>query len=81
MAKRVVNLEEVEAEREKRLGGYNPGAAAMMAHPVERRLGRRPVGGTFNQALLASSPGSSRHVGLDYVKAVYAERTGQEPRY
>jgi hypothetical protein len=75
---RVVNLEQVEAEREKQLGGYNPGTASMMAHPVERRLGRRPVGGTFNQALLARSPGSSQHHGLDFVKACYAERTGQE---
>jgi hypothetical protein len=75
---RVVNLEALETEREARLGGYNPGIASMMAHPVERRLGRRPVGGTFNQHILARSPGSSVHHGLDFVKACYAERTGQE---
>jgi hypothetical protein len=43
------------------------------------KLGKRPVGGTFNQRLLQCSPGSSRFYGLDFVKAVYADTTGQEP--
>jgi hypothetical protein len=54
------------------------------------KTGKRPVGHratsttprvpaeSLNAGMIASCPGSSQHPGLDYVKAVYADRTGQE---
>lgn len=77
VAKRVVSLEEIEADRERKLGTPDRRIEQMMRHEVERRLGRRPVGGVWNGKILAQSPGS-RIPCVDYVKAVYAERTGQE---
>jgi len=47
---------------------------------MRTKLGKRPVGKNID-AVLKRSPGSSTHSGLDFVKAVYAERTGQEPLY
>ena len=85
--KRVVSLEEIEANREKRLGITWSEARLMtqMMRPAHMRvkLGRRPVGhgGEFNQSLLSRSPGSSTHAGLDFVKAVYSDRTGQESEW
>jgi hypothetical protein len=84
---RVVTLEEIEANREKRLGMSYSEALLMtsMMRPAHMRvkLGKRPVskGGAFNQAILSRSPGSSQHHGLDFVKAVYSERTGQESEW
>lgn len=51
------------------------------------RVGKRPVGRrgiprlpseTLNAGIIANCPGSSQHPGLNFVKAVYADRTGQE---
>ena len=86
MGKKVVSLEELEAGRTERECGSEYGrwvsessAKGLMTPPrLARSMGKRPVGGTFNQVLLARSPGTSQHTGLDFVKAVYAEKTGQE---
>lgn len=88
---RKVELDELMAEREDRLRGYVTESQAWYS---ERRiiqlmrpgivkgskLGKRPVSkdGTFNQSILGRSPGSTRNKGLDFVKAVYSDRTGQE---
>lgn len=57
--------------------------------PTKRgaKVGRRPVGSkkkgirseSLNQGLMSRSPGSSQNLGLDFVRAVYADKTGQEP--
>lgn len=84
MAKRVVSLEEIEACEQRRLGLSWSEAILMtsMMRPshLRTKLGRRPVG-PKQDVLLHRSPGSSTHSGLDFVKAVYSERTGQEPLY
>lgn len=61
----------------------------MVQRKLGAKLGKRPVGNrrtgtrseSLNQGLLRQSPGSSQHPGVDFVKQVYAERTGQEPMY
>jgi hypothetical protein len=84
---RVVTLEEIEADREKREGLDWSTARLMtsMMRPSHMRvkIGKRPVSksGSFNQSLISRSPGSSQHPGLDFVKAVYSERTGQESEH
>jgi hypothetical protein len=86
VGKKVVSLEELEADRTMRECGSEysrwcseSSAKGLMTPPrLARVMGKRPVGGTFNQDLLARSPGTSQHTGLDFVKAVYAEKTGQE---
>lgn len=72
-----VTLEELEASREKRLGRYNRSTEWLMM-PEKRggKLGKRPVG--VSDQMLRRCPGSSQHKGLDFVRGVYAERTGQE---
>jgi len=84
VAKRVVSLEEIEHQIEQRLGLSYTEAIRMtsMMRPsyMRTKLGKRPVGKNID-AVLKRSPGSSTHSGLDFVKAVYAERTGQEPLY
>lgn len=79
---RVVNLEQIEEDRRVKLGlseAMIRAYGAMMSVKKAPKIGKRPVskGGTFNQSLLSRSPGSA-HKGMDFVKAVYAERTGQE---
>jgi len=89
MAKVVVSLESIDEARERRLscdssydrwvserainGLMQPGIAK------GRKLGKRPISrqGTLNQQMISRCPGS-RHKGYDFVKAVYADRTGQE---
>lgn len=83
----VTTVEEIEANRTARVYGgerqrwHEERDIRNLMMPERRggKLGKRPVGGTFNQRLLQCSPGSSRFYGLDFVKAVYAETTGQEP--
>lgn len=87
MGKKVVSLEDIEDARiDRECGGAYEAwktessmRGLMMPTRLGGKLGKRPIGGTFNQGLLARSPGTSRHTGLDFVKAVYAEKTGQEP--
>jgi hypothetical protein len=76
-----ISLESIDEAREKRLGFAPPRYVAMMQPGINkgRKLGKRPISrqGTLNQALLAKCPGS-RHKGIDFVKAVYSDRTGME---
>jgi len=78
---RVVRLEDIEADRERREGYSRYGVPLALPEMMpERRGGRRlrVSADTFNTALISRCPGSSRIRGLDFVKAVYADRTGQE---
>lgn len=76
-----VSLEAIDEAREQRIGCGDRGTEAMMQPSINkgRKLGKRPISrqGTLNQQLIARSPGS-RIPCVDFVKAVYAERTGQE---
>jgi hypothetical protein len=76
-----IDLRDIDARREKDLGCIDQRSAAMMQPGINkgRKLGKRPISrqGTLNQGIIARSPGS-RHRGMDFVKAVYSERTGQE---
>jgi len=86
VGKKVVSLEELEADRIDRECGGEYGAwvtessmkGLMTPARLGGKLGKRPIGGTFNQVMLTRSPGTSQHTGLDFVKAVYSDRTGQE---
>lgn len=77
----LIDLGDIDREREARLGCADPRMEAMMQPTINkgRRLGKRPISkaGTLNQQIIARSPGS-RHKGMDFVKAVYSDRTGQE---
>lgn len=89
---RKVELDEFMSERELRLRNfaldsecyYEEQAIVSMMQPkfvpTKNKLGKRPVYSRTNRPdrTLSRSPGSSRHHGLDFVKAVYSERTGQE---
>jgi hypothetical protein len=78
---RVVRLEDIETARAEREGYGRYGVPLALAEMMpERRGGRklRVSPDTFNTGLISRCPGSSRMPGLDFVKAVYAERTGQE---
>jgi hypothetical protein len=76
-----IDLEDIDARREKELGCIDQSCQAMMQPGINkgRKLGKRPISrqGTLNQQIIARSPGS-RHPGMDFVKAVYSDRTGQE---
>jgi hypothetical protein len=74
----VVSLEELEAKREKDLGIDWSTARLMMPGHRTIKLGKRPVGKDTNTAIIARCPGSSQNKGLDFIKAVYSDRTGQE---
>lgn len=75
--KRVVDLNAdtstAEWRRERRM------KPLMAGPPKGRRC--RANNETLNQDLISRSPGDSRIRGLDFVKAVYSDRTGQEPMY
>jgi len=90
---RLVELEQLMAEREARLrNGQTDSESSRIEDRIRslmspgigckagQKLGKRPVSnqGTLNQRIIAQSPGSSRFYGLDFVKAVYSDRTGQE---
>jgi hypothetical protein len=79
-----IRLEDIDDARERRLGSSSPRVAAMMQPGIAkgRKLGKRPVSrqGTLNQQVIARSPGS-RIPCIDFVKAVYSDRTGQEGMY
>lgn len=81
MAKVVVSLESIEEAREKRLGSSSWRYVSLMQPGCAKgkRLGKRPVSreGTLNSQIIARSPGS-RIPAVDFVKAVYSDRTGQE---
>jgi hypothetical protein len=77
MAKVVVSLEDIEEARERRLGWPDRRCEAMMQPTRRPKLGKRPIGSVWNADVLRRSPGS-RIPAVDFVKAVYAERTGQE---
>lgn len=81
MALVVTSLEAIEEAREATLGTVSPRYVAMMQPSINkgRKLGKRPISrqGTLNQQVIARSPGS-RIPCVDFVKAVYADRTGQE---
>jgi len=83
-------LEYIMARREAELRGYRldsetwaeERALASMMQPTinkGKKLGKRPISrqGTLNQQIIAKSPGD-RHKGLDFIKAVYSDKTGQE---
>lgn len=78
------SLEAIEEAREKRDGIPSASIRSLMLPGVNkgRRLGKRPISreGTLNQNLLSRSPGS-RIPAVDFVKAVYSDRTGQEGMY
>jgi len=86
----VRTIEELMDAREARLRGGSDsqtylgerGFVSMMQPNIKagRKLGNRPCSnqGTLNQRIISLSPGSSRSTGLDFVKAVYADKTGQE---
>jgi hypothetical protein len=86
MAKRRISLEAIEERRLKEFWpcgwGDHDSAKALMLPGINKgkRLGKRPVSreGTLNSDLIRRSPGSSQHRGMDFVRAVYAEKTGQE---
>jgi hypothetical protein len=83
---RVVSLESIEEARRERL---YPGSetsrylreravlSQMQPGGLAPKMGKRPIGGTFNQTMLSKCPGS-RVPAVDFVKAVYSDRTGQE---
>lgn len=88
---RKVEIDQLMAEREARLRNYALDSETYFVEraltqmmqpkhvPTKNKLGKRPITrDPFNQHLLGRSPGSSRHSGLDFVKAVYSDRTGQE---
>lgn len=81
---RPITLEEIDEAREARLGQSSRSHAAMMQPGINkgRKLGKRPISrqGTLNQQVIARSPGS-RIPCIDFVKAVYSDRTGQEDMY
>lgn len=80
-------VEEIELERTIREFGserarwyFERSVVGFMRPAIKvTKVGKRPVGRQSNERLLQVSPGSSRFYGLDFVKAVYAETTGQEP--
>lgn len=78
---RPVDLEAMQEDRERLLGPIDRRIEALMQPGINKgkKLGKRPISrqGTLNQGIIARSPGS-RHPGMDFVKAVYSERTGQE---
>jgi hypothetical protein len=76
-----IDLSAIDDRRERELGCIDQRTAWMMQPTINkgRKLGKRPISraGTLNQHIIARSPGS-RHPGMDFVKAVYSDRTGQE---
>jgi hypothetical protein len=90
----VVSLEDIEERRRSKMYSTSTAherqrsrtEALMAAEKLGRgTTGKRPVGNrrtgvraeTLNAGIIARSPGS-RIVPVDFVKAVYANRTGQE---
>jgi len=89
---RLLDIDQHMAERDARLRGCTDSESVAEESRIRslmmpgigckagQKLGKRPVSnqGTLNQRIIAASPGSSRFYGLDFVKAVYSDRTGQE---
>jgi hypothetical protein len=75
-----LTLEEIQRRRELRQGysWFDEREMQSLMMPEKRggKVGKRPIGS--QDQMLRRCPGSSQHGGVDFVRAVYAERTGQE---
>ena len=75
-----LTLEEIQRRREltERYDWYVEREVQALMMPEKRggKVGKRPIGS--QDQMLRRCPGSSQHRGVDFVRAVYAERTGQE---
>lgn len=75
-----LTLEQIQERRELKEGydWFGERAVVQLMRPDKRggKLGKRPVG--VVDTMLRRCPGSSQHAGVDFVRAVYADRTGQE---
>ena len=84
MANVKVTLDEIDRRSALQYGGefdnWRTETTIVGLMRPERRggkIGKRPVG-PRKDAFLMQCPGSSQHRGVDFVKAVYSDRTGQE---
>jgi hypothetical protein len=77
---RVVRLEDIEAARESREGYGRYGVPLVLAEMMPERRGGRKLKvnrKAINADLISRCPGS-QFPPVDFVKAVYSNRTGQE---